>query len=332
MLNKYPYTPVLFYPCFDNFDLFWYFFSKCGKDLLFFRCKIYLQGLRRTYLDTPTTSNALCYIYDRFALFIHLNGIFRAVALAAGCACYAFSRNKTSYSARFLYFVLLFFHTFLHDIYILNIRFSISLSINNREASFGSLTPSPIISPLALWGENIFRTKVAEPLSPIVFSFNPNILLSHNVAFASSAINRIGTVGYRRLFISFNTAIIAGRDASTISCLPSSLRLTLIFFAFRSILSIRSTSVNCEYPRRVAIPGPTWAVSPSMVCLPQITIETSSFVPSFFMASERTRLVARVSAPPKARSLRSTASSAPSAMVFFSVTSAFGGPIEITAM
>ena len=80
------------------------------------------------------------------------------------------------------------------------------------------------------------------------------------------------------------------------------------------------------------MPGPTWAVSPSMVCLPQITMATSSIVSQHFgWLAVSTLLVASVSAPPKARSLSSMASSAPSARALRSVISALGGPMEMAA-
>ena len=75
-----------------------------------------------------------------------------------------------------------------------------------------------------------------------------------------------------------------------------------------------------------ATPGPTWAVSPSIACFPQITRSNS---PSFKIASANVYEVASVSAPAKALSDRRMASSAPRARVSRSAASACGGPIEM---
>ena len=80
------------------------------------------------------------------------------------------------------------------------------------------------------------------------------------------------------------------------------------------------------------MPGPTWAVSPSMVCLPHNTRPTSSISAcSLRIAAARTLLVARVSAPPKTRSESRMAVSTPKASAFLRVASALGGPMEMAA-
>src|SRR5450830_1581481 len=76
------------------------------------------------------------------------------------------------------------------------------------------------------------------------------------------------------------------------------------------------------------MPGPTWAVSPSMVCLPVNTMSTACSRASWRTPAARAYEVASVSAPAKARSVTSTASSAPKLMHLRSASSACGGPMH----
>src|SRR6266536_590479 len=75
------------------------------------------------------------------------------------------------------------------------------------------------------------------------------------------------------------------------------------------------------------MPGPTCAVSPSMVCLPVNTRSTASPLPIWRMAEASANDVASVSAPANARSVTRIASSAPKEMHLRSAASACGGPM-----
>ena len=83
-------------------------------------------------------------------------------------------------------------------------------------------------------------------------------------------------------------------------------------------------------PSRLATPGPTCAVSPSMVCLPVNTRSTDCSAPILRMAAASAYEVASVSAPAKARSVTRIASLAPKLRHLRSASSACGGPMHST--
>ena len=97
-----------------------------------------------------------------------------------------------------------------------------------------------------------------------------------------------------------------GSGPSTVSTPPGILRRTVMRPSVTPTIS--SAYVICDSPSFSATCGPTWAVSPSMACRPP-TIRSKS--PILRIAMAKAYEVAKVSAPAKARSVRSTPSSAP---------------------
>jgi len=80
-------------------------------------------------------------------------------------------------------------------------------------------------------------------------------------------------------------------------------------------------------PSWLAMPGPTWPVSPSMACLPHRIRSQGS---SRRMACDRVYAVAQVSPPANSGAERSTARSQPIASASRSSFSAAGGPMDST--
>jgi hypothetical protein len=79
------------------------------------------------------------------------------------------------------------------------------------------------------------------------------------------------------------------------------------------------------------MPGPTWAVSPSIVCLPVNTISGWPNVSAiFWIADESANEVASVSEPAKNRSVNKTARCAPKVSALRKLSAAIGGPMVST--
>ncbi len=160
---------------------------------------------------------------------------------------------------------------------------------------------------------NTSSTFVGEPLNPHRDMSAPSIALSHTVI--SDTFERI--LGKRRVFI--RSTVIS--DGSGKLSSPVRVRHEIA----PSALNISITFVITPIPIVAARHGPTCAVSPSVVCRPQIIRSYSRR----FNASERIYAVASVSEPAKALSHKSITFT-PSRVSSSSGAFAESGPILIT--
>jgi len=143
-------------------------------------------------------------------------------------------------------------------------------------------SPSNFSPSISRVGAKVRTTRVGEPSKPHRQASASMQAESHTVTSFFFAASLALMPGRRGSFICFTHEISTGIRASTTSNSSSNRRRTRAFFPSTSIPMAK---VTCGIPSCSAIPGGTWAVSPSKACLP---VKIRSYSPMRRMALEST--------------------------------------------